>query len=140
MFSDCQMLIWEERSSFWLSSVILLNFLPTIFTWSTVIGLLVRHYQRLRETARNDNPTPHVRLELGYTILSYVHVITRRSFDCYRGWTHLDHNSSGRRLAVTVFRSLEHPVCKLAVADYYRLVNSIYGQWCGEIERSKIKT
>ena len=42
--------IWEERR--------FRHFVERpadIFTWSTVIGLLLRHKQRLRETAKNDN-------------------------------------------------------------------------------------
>ena len=61
---DCQMhyllmFIWEERRSFWFSSVI-----AKFFTWSTVNGLLLRHKQRLRETAKNDNSVWEIAVEL----------------------------------------------------------------------------
>ena len=56
VFTDCQMhffkyLFKKKGDLFLFSYVILLNLCQR----STVIGLLLRHYQRLRETAKNDN-------------------------------------------------------------------------------------
>ena len=42
---------WQAEYIFWFSSFVLLNFLPKINRF----GLLLRHKQILRETAKNDN-------------------------------------------------------------------------------------